>query len=344
MHAASVLILDPDSDAAQRLASKLVVRGYLVQHADNPRHALRLMSDHAIALLIVRWNIGDSMPLEFCRALRELDSVGASYTILLADDVSDADFDRACDAGADDLLEANGTVREILARLHAGQRIVELEQNLARMTRDVVRYSAELEVNHLELARANQRLQDLSYADELTGIRNRRAGIRDLNMHWAASLRHREPLALIALDLDHFKAINDEYGHAIGDLALKHTAMISDAVLRREEAIYRMGGEEFLIMCPRATVDEAAQAAERLRVALEKAVVTNEGSSFRVTASFGVAMRDPQTESIDDLLRCVDEALYAAKRGGRNCVYVSRGSRCEALHGDLDEPRQQDAA
>jgi diguanylate cyclase (GGDEF)-like protein len=175
------------------------------------------------------------------------------------------------------------------------------------------------EVN-AQLAAALARAQELASFDELTGLLNRRAFHERLRIEIAAQRRHGEAATLILLDLDHFKAINDQHGHQVGDAVLRLTAQTLKGLLREVDLLARWGGEEFLIFMPRTSVEEGHKAAERLRMALASACV--EPTELHFSASFGVAEMHTGL-TLDTALSRADQALYAAKAGGRNQVCLS---------------------
>jgi len=165
-------------------------------------------------------------------------------------------------------------------------------------------------------------LRHRSRHDGLTGLLNRRAMEETLLAQTQRSRRTGEPFAVLMLDLDHFKAINDRHGHAAGDRALKHTAAALKAELREVDAIGRFGGEEFLVLMPGATVETALPVAERLRAALVTDAPRLDGATLLLSASIGIAQwREPEEETSRLLLRA-DAALYRAKLRGRECVVV----------------------
>lgn len=153
--------------------------------------------------------------------------------------------------------------------------------------------------------------------DALTGLLNRRRAWEILELEWDRSRRYGRPLSLIMFDLDHFKEVNDRYGHDAGDQVLKVVAASVQSELRATDAVARWGGEEFMIVCVETDIDNARPLAERLRTGIEACHVAGVG---RVTASFGVAQISQEDKDIDALARRVDDRLYAAKDGGRNCV------------------------
>lgn len=175
----------------------------------------------------------------------------------------------------------------------------------------------------LIVLRLMARLTYLAQRDPLTGLLNRRAMQGLLEREWQRYARLRQSFALISLDVDHFKRVNDHHGHEAGDRALVHVAQLLQGQARELDGVARMGGEEFLLILPGHEVSMAAQAAERLRQALAGGpVMLREGLDWPLTASFGVAAPRPGDHELEDVLRRADEALYRAKAAGRNRVVV----------------------
>lgn len=178
---------------------------------------------------------------------------------------------------------------------------------------------------HLTMAamlmlRLIQRLRHLSMHDALTGLLNRRAfGLR-LDTERVRQQRHPGPMALLAVDLDHFKAVNDRWGHAAGDAVLVAAAQVLDGAARRLDATARMGGEEFALLLPGTDLAGANQLAERLLDAFRSLTVAFEGELLHITASIGAAVCDDPAEDAEELFRRADRALYLAKTGGRDRV------------------------
>jgi len=172
---------------------------------------------------------------------------------------------------------------------------------------------------------AGRILTDLRYRsrhDGLTGLLNRRAMEETLLAQMQRSRRTGEPFAVLMLDLDHFKTVNDRHGHATGDRALKHTAAVLKAELREVDAVGRFGGEEFLVLMPGATVEPALPVAERLRAALLTGAPRVEGATLLLSASTGIAQWRESDEDTSRLVMRADAALYRAKQRGRDCVVV----------------------
>lgn len=180
------------------------------------------------------------------------------------------------------------------------------------------------------LLASNRRLEDLAVTDGLTGLRNARYFHTRLAEEYAETVRTGHPLAVAVLDLDHFKRVNDEYGHPVGDEVLIRAARAIAATTRHGETGARVGGEEFALLLPNSTGDEAAEVAERVRRAIgesETPLPGLGGDAIRVTASAGVASTSELPgASVQELFRAADEALYRAKREGRTRTIMAEGA------------------
>jgi diguanylate cyclase (GGDEF)-like protein len=163
-------------------------------------------------------------------------------------------------------------------------------------------------------------LEDLAYRDELTELPNRRGSARQLDVLISRARRHGQQLALLLIDADRFKAVNDEHGHAVGDVVLRELAARLRARVRREDVVGRWGGEEFVVALPETTPDGAAAVAESLRAAVARSPIEAGGVALGVTVSIGVAAWTGQ--ELDALVDGADRALYAAKAAGRDRVVL----------------------
>jgi diguanylate cyclase (GGDEF)-like protein/PAS domain S-box-containing protein len=174
----------------------------------------------------------------------------------------------------------------------------------------------------LEKVRMAAEVQRLAITDALTGLFNRRHFFATAQRELERARRHERPLSVIMLDLDHFKHVNDTYGHAAGDQTLKAVADYCSSHLRGTDVLGRYGGEEFVVLLPETTGPAACEAAERLRRGIEALAVPIAARTVKVTASLGVAALDPTHPTLDNLLDCADQALYEAKSAGRNEIRV----------------------
>lgn len=179
---------------------------------------------------------------------------------------------------------------------------------------------ASLDAAHTALRRQKEYAELLARTDALTGLANRRAFDEAAEQEVQRARRYNTPLALVMADLDHFKAINDRHGHHVGDQVLQHFAHILSASVRNLDLVGRWGGEEFAILMPGTDLEEAVQAAERMRQAVLKAAPPLDDSDCAYTASFGIAAFRVETPTMISLLGRADAALYRAKESGRNRV------------------------
>ncbi len=196
-----------------------------------------------------------------------------------------------------------------------------LAQELIKRHR--VQLESEVAARTEALAQANERLKELATTDELTGAPNRREWQRRCAQAVLMARRQDTPLSILLLDLDHFKMVNDTHGHLVGDLMLRAVAHTFRETLRASDSFGRWGGEEFVVVLPDTSLDDAEQVAEKLRMAIAATHVPLDGGLYvRITASMGVARLRPSDADLDDLLTRADHALYHAKEYGRNRVVL----------------------
>jgi diguanylate cyclase (GGDEF)-like protein len=171
-------------------------------------------------------------------------------------------------------------------------------------------------------AEYHEEIYRLTVLDALTGVHNRRYLMEYLDRELARSDRFNRPLALVLFDIDHFKSINDHFGHLVGDLTLRELSRVLKSVVRKDELLARYGGEEFAMALPETTAEQAYKASERLRAVVADHHFMGNDQRIPVTVSIGVAMSLPGKSTPDSLLQHADEKLYEAKRLGRNRVVM----------------------
>jgi diguanylate cyclase (GGDEF)-like protein len=174
----------------------------------------------------------------------------------------------------------------------------------------------------LQQLHRSKKMRALAMTDDLTGLPNRRHILKYLDERREAALQSRSPLALLAFDVDHFKRLNDQHGHAGGDRALASLSQIIARYLRPDDRVGRIGGEEFLVVLPATSLQDAEAIAERMRHTIESSQLDGLHYGAHITASFGVAELDPADDGVEPLLKRADDALYRAKDAGRNRVVV----------------------
>lgn len=188
--------------------------------------------------------------------------------------------------------------------------------DLIKIGRSIFKF---LSGNNIENA-YHEEIYRLTTVDGLTQVYNKRYFLETLEREIGRAQRYQRDLSLIMFDIDHFKKINDSYGHLAGDHVLKHLAMVIKSRIRREDILSRYGGEEFSIILPEIDLENAIQFAEKIRKLVEKAVFTFEDTEIPVTISIGVTNYDTQQADVSEFIKVADEKLYEAKQAGRNRV------------------------
>jgi diguanylate cyclase (GGDEF)-like protein/putative nucleotidyltransferase with HDIG domain len=239
------------------------------------------------------------------RALRE----GASQTGTALGLRLDGNNQRILSVNSTPILGNNGCYRGTLATFDDLTLTERKNTHLRKLLQ-------KLKVSRMEIRRQNQELRELASTDPLTGCLNRRSFFEQFEINWSAAQRHGHGLSCVMVDIDHFKAINDRHGHAIGDQVLQQVATFLKAMARQSDSVCRYGGEEFCVLMPCTDLAEAAQAAERFR----QKIASCRGSPPAVTASFGVSALSLGARQPCELIDQADKALYVAKRDGRNRV------------------------
>ena len=312
-HPFAVLVAEDETVSRRLLERMLQTAGYDVTVARNGHEALALFEARFHPIVLTDWVMPEMDGLELCRAVRaRLNEEGYVYLVLLTAKDGKEDIIRGLEAGADDYLTKPFHRAELIARLKTGERILRLERSLKE---------------------ANERIRLLTITDALTGCYNRKYLDEMLPGEIERAYRYGRPISIILCDLDHFKDLNDVYGHQAGDSVLRQFVRRAKAGLRsRIDWVARYGGEEFLIVLPETPLDAGLAVGERLCGQLaETPVELHDGQGVKVTASFGVTACEPgageETPSYEAVLRCADERLYTAKRAGRARVV---GARFEA--------------
>jgi len=208
-------------------------------------------------------------------------------------------------------------------------------QHLDELNRDL---EARVAQRTAELRLLNAKLEEIALTDALTGLSNRRALIDLARTEVGHSRRHGRPLAVMMIDIDHFKSINDRYGHHAGDKVLQRVAAVIKRVIRSSDTPVRYGGEEFVVLAPETGQAGALDLAERITQALRRETIETDHQIIGITASCGVAILDKDDQDPEQLLKRADEAMYAAKLAGRDRVVATALPRARAIARDADAP------
>lgn len=308
-----ILVIDDDPRIVRLLTHHLRQAGYQVSTASNGEEGLRIVLEQSPHIVVTDWIMPTMTGIEVCRALRKIDAGRKTYVLILTAREDEQQVVDAFAAGADDYVTKPFNARIFLARVQAGQRMIELQRQ--------VEADKTMRMNQVaEMGLLTRKLRAAALTDVLTDLPNRRYAITRLEQEWSESVRMNRPLSVVMVDIDHFKRINDQYGHDTGDLVLKHTADILRARTRRGDVVCRLGGEEFLVINVNSSLQQAELCAERLRSSVASARIQCEGFDGSVTISLGCAEKTMALKDIDDLLKCADEAVYEAKAAGRNTI------------------------
>ena len=308
-----VLAVDDDPTSLKLLERHLVRAGHSVTVAHDGNEALRLALETTPQLVIADWQMPELDGLKLCAALRRIESGRRIYFLLLTGRAQEETIVEAFEAGVDDYVEKPFVPKVLLARIKGGRRIIDLQDRVEKDQRTMQKQVVELQL-------LTRRLRSAALTDVLTNLPNRRYAMKRLTQVWESANRTGNPVSIVMIDIDHFKRVNDEHGHDTGDAVLKETAATLRTALREDEDVCRLGGEEFLVICPNTRAHQACMLAERLRKVVAERIVRWGDFDGAVTISLGVAEKTARMETHDALLKVADEAIYAAKKGGRNRV------------------------
>lgn len=297
-----ILLVEDSRTQALKFQLMLENDGYHVQVAQNGLEAMNMLLSNHISIVITDWVMPEMDGSELCRAIRQHDFGGYVYIILLTAKDSKTDIIEGLKAGADDYLTKPVDDAELMARLSTAERIISLEKALKKR---------------------NQEIALLSITDPLTRVYNRGYLNDRLPIAFKRATRYGHSLSIILCDIDHFKQVNDRYGHQVGDKVLiSFVKLLNDALRKDLDWIARYGGEEFIMVLPETDLAGARKAAERFRQLVVDMAVETEQGMIRITSSFGIAAissrQDSSNVDADEMIRVADRCLYEAKEKGRN--------------------------
>lgn len=312
-----IVLAEDDAGTRRLLEAMLRMAGHQVRLAKNGAEALRLIEELPPQLLVSDWQMPEMDGLTLCRKLRESATWQNIYVFILTAHENPDKLVEAFAAGVDDYLVKPVMSKFLFARLRAAQRVIRMQEELAFDREQLQRLSEDLTL-------ANQRLQQLALTDVLTDLPNRRAAMVRLEQEWTQMQRGNRWLSCMMVDIDHFKLINDRFGHPVGDLALKLVADTLRQAARAQDVVCRVGGEEFLVICPDTDSRAAFKGAERLRMQMETVILNEVQPPLRMTVSIGVAATQGDLMTREALLSRADKCLYTAKQSGRNRTVVDK--------------------
>ncbi len=286
-----ILIAEDDMTSRLVLGATLKKMGHEVTATSDGQQAWDALDREHFPLLISDWMMPDMDGLELCRRIRAAEQPQYTYIILLTALGGKTSYLDGMDAGADDFITKPFDAQQLAARLRVAERILDLHEKL--------------------------RVQAMH--DGLTGLLNRAAVVESLAHEIDRSGRDAKPLSVVLLDLDHFKRVNDTYGHASGDEVLREAARRLKSSMRCYDKVGRYGGEEFLIVAPGCSQENIIILAERVRTSIGGEPVQTPEGPLQMSCSLGAAVTSGEPgEDADALIGRADAALYRAKANGRN--------------------------
>jgi two-component system cell cycle response regulator len=298
-----VLLVDDDPAILRLLSVWLNKAGFSVRCAADGEEALAAIEAECPDFLVVDWEMPKMNGLQLCQRVRRLSLPRYVYILFLTVKTAPDEMIEGLEAGADDFLGKPVHQGELLARLRAGARRLQLERQLSDMAR----------------------------TDPLTELLTQRTFYELRDKEWHRAERYHVPLSCVMVDIDFFKRVNDVYGHPAGDSILRMVAELLSDICRSSDVVSRYGGEEFCVMLPETGEPEAACWAERARKRLAALMIPIRDKIIHITGSFGVAQRYDDTQNAEALVDQADQALLCAKQSGRDRVV-----RYDSL-GDVNE-------
>lgn len=308
-----ILIAD-DEQVSRRMLQRLLTKwGYEVVSVEDGKSAWeQLNTPDAPRIALLDWMMPRRNGIDVCREMRANRPEPYTYILLLTAKDAKESVVEGLESGADDYLTKPFHPQELKARLRVGIRLLELEDTLVQ-DREAMRFKA----TH----------------DALTGVWNRGTILETLDREITRSRRESVSLGVLMADLDHFKSVNDTYGHLTGDEVLREVTSRIQACVRPYDAVGRFGGEEFLILLPGCDATAMADKAEQLRATIGQQPIPSLTGPLRITMSFGaVATANWPDENANQVLLVVDAALYRAKEEGRNRVVTAGAAEHEDAH------------
>jgi len=304
-----ILIADDSPMFQTLLQTNLSKWGYDVITTTNGTDAWQLLQQpDAPQLAILDWVMPGMDGPDICQHLRTRENAPYTYVVLLTAKNHTQDIVYAMNSGADDVIMKPFNPEELHVRIRAGERILDLQARLVA---------------------AHDSLKHQAMHDPLTGLWNHGAVMELLAREIDRSARTQQPFGLIMADIDHFKRINDTYGHLAGNVVLQEVAKrLCTTTTRKYDTVSRYGGEEFLILTPYCNQLRAVEIAERIRTTISETPFPSPHGLIPLTMSLGVAASTPHgTHSATQLIHAADQALYQAKHNGRNTVVLANNEK-----------------
>lgn len=297
-----ILIIEDELIFRRMVKKYLLEAGYEIVEAEDGLSAWELFQKEPFQLVITDWMMPGLDGPALVQKIRTSGQKSYTYIIMLTAMDNKDNIVLGLESGADEYLTKPFNSRELIARVASGMRILRLEE---------------------ELMQARIQMEALAMHDGLTGLLNRRAIEEYAEAEFNMAGRKKQAMSVILLDIDHFKNVNDRFGHKFGDVVLRRVAQTLKEDLRNYDRVGRWGGEEFLLILPDTELKDAVTVAERLRSKTAAVQICLEnGETFSIHISLGAACATEKFQSLAKLIDGADQALYQAKQSGRDRVCV----------------------
>ncbi len=342
MELINLMIVDDDPKDLETMTAGLDGQGYRIFSASSGGSALSLAEKERLEIVLLNVILPDLDGYSLCKQLRKLYYQKPFQIVLLSALVEEPYLTRCLEVGGDDFIRKPVSALELQVRLRAAvirlrnqiglikereffREAVKEEEKFSSKVLDqnmyLKRAFKDMEIVNRELERVNQELEKVAKHDVLSGLLNRLSLFNMVDAEIDRSMRNEIPLCGIMMDIDHFKNVNDNFGHQCGDEVIRHIGRCLRNGLRKYDHAGRYGGEEFFIILPNTSLDQATSIAERFREELEAEKLACDDQVISVTASLGVAQYR-SGESKEMWIARADRSMYQAKQRGRNCVAV----------------------
>lgn len=277
-----ILIVDDSAEVLEKTQNLLSQVGYSVVPCSSGEEALEILNKERFDLVLLDINMPSLNGYEVCLRIRQIFALDDLPIIFLTSREDSDSVTKGFHAGASDFVSKSALFDVLLARVNV----------------------------HIRLSRTLRFLRDISLTDDLTGCYNRRHGMYTLREWFARSKRYGTPFSMIYFDLNGLKTINDKYGHQAGDLLLRSVVGACKKLLRESDTLFRMGGDEFMVLCPDTDKRGAFICAERMQEAVKAVTIVDKGASF----AYGIAHSSDDYREMDEMLHSADSAMYECKK------------------------------
>jgi diguanylate cyclase (GGDEF)-like protein len=277
-----ILIVDDNAEILEKTKDLLARVGYSVECCSSGKDALDFLAENQVDLVLLDINMPNMNGFDVCLRIRQRHALDDLPVIFLTNREDSDSVTKGFQAGASDFVSKSAIAEILLARVNV----------------------------HIRLARSLRNLRDISLTDDMTGCFNRRHGMFSLREWFSRSKRYGTQFAIIYFDLNGLKATNDQYGHQAGDLLLRSVATAVKDILRETDQLFRMGGDEFMVICPETDVKGAFVCAERMEKVVSEIKIVDKQASF----AYGIAHSSEDHKEVDDMLHSADVSMYKMKQ------------------------------